>query len=104
MATRFSSYGMAGPLTADALSSEITASDNAFDFTSNGDIKVIFHSAENGVPVRLELDPEYNISAADAVKIQVLVLSLSARVDPNDKMILQYIRLHNLERHFKISL
>lgn len=99
MATSFPAFGMS----VNMLDPVTLPHPIEFNVKPHGDIKVVMHSIENDAVVRLELDPEYNISVTDALKIQVLIALLSVYKDPDDSMVLQYVRLHNLERHFKMS-
>ena len=102
MATSFPPFGMTG-MPVDMLNVSNVPYPITFYVKPDGDVKVVFHSIENDEIVRLELDPEYNISVTDALKIQVLIALLSVYKDPEDSMVLQYVRLHSLERHFKMS-
>ena len=71
-------------------------------FDANSDIFLEFNSEENGANIKIEYSPDPLMGVCDLSKIILLInLVTGYRVDKRD--IMTYVRKHNLERHFRIT-
>ena len=69
----------------------------------NGELVVKFTGEESGQYLSLELAPERNISPFEQLQVSLLITACMNKVIGSTTAIMQYVRLHQLERHFKIT-
>jgi hypothetical protein len=68
-----------------------------------GDLIVSFTGEENGQYLNLEFAPEWNITTLEQMQVNFLLTGAIHQVVTTCQHVMQYVRLHQLERHFKIS-
>lgn len=71
---------------------------------ATGELLVVFAGEENGQHLRLELDPEVNIRLYEEMQIMLLITACTNKVINSYASVMQFIRVHQLERHFNISI
>ncbi len=69
----------------------------------NGELVVKFTGEESGQYLSLELAPERSISPFEQLQVSLLITACMNKVIGSTTAIMQYVRLHQLERHFKIT-
>jgi hypothetical protein len=76
-----------------------------FIWMSDGDIMFEFNTFENGRNLQLTFDPEPTITVLELMRCQMLFTMAVAGggTQANKDASIKYVRLHNLERHFKIT-
>lgn len=62
-----------------------------------------FTGEENGQFINLELTPERDIKPYEQLLISNMISSIAIGVRPSCSAFMQYVRKHNLERHFKFT-
>lgn len=76
-------------------------------FTTNNDIYLRFTCLENGVYINAEFEPDPAISVKDSMRINMLlslvIATASLQISGMPERIMGFIRLHNLEQHFKFT-
>lgn len=71
---------------------------------TDSSITTVFCQKEQDVTVKAELQPETGLSAIEALKLQMLMVSsMVGTPDVKNFKPISYIRENNLERHFKFS-
>lgn len=69
---------------------------------NNSDIKVLLHTNENGVKLKLKFAPDADMTALESVRLTLLwIMCSNPRMVKSDD-IMTYIRHHGLMRHFQI--
>jgi hypothetical protein len=80
----------------------------AWEGLQKGCMDIIFYEEENGVWVKAELAPAYDLTPREGLLINALIAGISAAAAagklPQDIKPLSFIRRGNLERHFNMSL
>lgn len=69
---------------------------------NNPDIKVLLHTNENGVKLKLKFAPDADMTALESARLTLLwIMCSNPRMVKSDDII-TYIRHHGLMRHFQI--
>jgi hypothetical protein len=68
-----------------------------------GDLIVSFTGEENGQYLNLEFAPERNITTFEQIQFNLLLIGAIHQVVTTCQHVMQYVRAHQLERHFKIT-
>ena len=71
--------------------------------SAQGDLVVTFTGEENGVYLNLEFAPERDITPLEQIQFNLLLTGTIHQIVTQCQHVMQYIRSHQLERHFKIS-
>lgn len=67
-------------------------------------MEITLHGSENNQTVKLVLAPEGNMTPKESLLLNVLFSSLmSGAGEPSHEQLMSFVRQHNLERHFKMS-
>lgn len=66
------------------------------------DVAVMFFGTENNTRIVAKFSAEYDLSASENCKIQILIQALMQGISVVDPI--AYIRNHGLERHFKFAI
>jgi hypothetical protein len=67
-------------------------------------MQITLHGEENNQVVKLQLTPESDMTPKESLLMNVLFASLmGASNKPSNAALMKFIRAHNLERHFRMS-